>query len=134
MEFDVSEYLDELTHFELLEAYYLVRDGLASDVTIFMTVLFAYITMAHFVSAKLTRFQAVTISSLYSLFALYMASSAYSSSRMMSTIGFAVSGVENYWDSAVLGLMLFIAWIFSVILFIQARRITKHPASNPRAE
>ena len=79
MEFDLLEYLTELTHYELLESYYLVRSALVSDVTIFMTLLFAYITVAYFVSAKLTKFQAITISSLYSLFALYMVSSVYNS-------------------------------------------------------
>ena len=76
MEFDIAEYLTELTHYELLESYYLARSGLISDVTVFMTVLFAYGTVAYFVSAKLTKFQAIAISSLYSFFALYMASAA----------------------------------------------------------
>jgi len=123
MEFDLLEYLTELTHYELLESYYLVRSTLVSDVTIFMTLLFAYITVAYFVSAKLTKFQAITISSLYSLFALYMVSSVYNSSLMASTIGFAVSGVNSSKDSLILVTILLVAWVFSIILFIQARRI-----------
>ena len=123
MEFDLLEYLTELTHYELLESYYLVRSALVSDVTIFMTLLFAYITVAYFVSAKLTKFQAITISSLYSLFALYMVSSVYNSSLMASTIGFAVSGVNSSKDSLILVTILLVAWVFSIILFIQARRI-----------
>ncbi|GEM_PF-1475223 len=123
MEFDLLEYLTELTHFELLESYYLVRSSLVSDVTIFMTLLFAYVTVAYFVSAKLTKFQAIAISSLYSLFALYMVSSAYNSSQMTSIIGFAISGVDSTRDSIILVTILLVAWIFSIILFIQARRM-----------
>ena len=123
MEFDLLEYLTELTHYELLESYYLVRSALVSDVTIFMTLLFAYITVAYFVSAKLTKFQAITISSLYSLFALYMVSSAYNSSVMQSIIGFAMSGVDSSRDSVILVTILLVAWVFSIILFIQARRM-----------
>ena len=122
MEFDFQGYLEELSPFELFESYYLVRNALVSDVTIFMTVLFAYITVAYFVSAKLTRFQAIGISTLYSIFALYIASSAYTSSLMLSTIGSTVLGKDNTWESVVLGLILFVAWIFSIVLFIQARR------------
>ena len=123
MEFDLLEYLTELTHYELLESYYLVRTALISDVTIFMTLLFGYVTVAYFVSAKLTKFQAITISLLYGLFALYMVSSAYNSSVMASTIGFAISGVDSSRDSLILVTILLVAWFFSLILFIQARRM-----------
>ena len=123
MEFDLLEYLTELTHYELLESYYLVRSALVSDVTIFMTLLFAYVTVAYFVSAKLTKFQAITISSLYSLFALYMVNSTYNSSLMESTIGFAISGVDSTSDSLILVTILLVAWVFSIILFVQARRM-----------
>jgi len=126
MDFDfLPEYLSELTNYELIESYYLVRNALVSDVTIFMTILFAYVTVAYFVSAKLTRFQAITISSLYSIFALYMATSAFNSSLMGSIIGFAISGVKSSWDSIVIFAILIIAWVFSIVLFIQARRIGK---------
>ncbi len=123
MEFDFLEYLNELTHYELLDSYYLVRGALVSEVTIFITLLFGYVTVAYFVSAKLTRFQAFTISSLYSLFALYMVSSAYNTSVMASTIGFAISGGDSTRDSLIIVTMLLVAWVFSIILFIQARRV-----------
>ena len=123
MEFDIAEYLSELTRYELFESYYLARSALTSDVTIFMTVLFAYGTVAHFVSAKLTRFQAITISSLYSCFALYLASATYNSSLMVSTIGFAISGLDSSRDSLILATFLLIAWFLSIVLFIQAHRM-----------
>ncbi len=123
MEFDFLEYLNELTHYELLDFYYLVRGALVSEVTIFITLLFGYVTVAYFVSAKLTRFQAFTISSLYSLFALYMVTSIYNSSVMVSAIGFAISGVDSTRDSLIIVTMLLVAWVFSIILFIQARRM-----------
>ncbi len=123
MEFDFLEYLNELTHYELLDSYFLVRGALVSEVTIFITLLFGYVTVAYFVSAKLTRFQAFTISSLYSLFALYMVTSIYNSSVMVSAIGFAISGVDSTRDSLIIVTMLLVAWVFSIILFIQARRM-----------
>ena len=123
MEFDFLEYLNELTHYELLDSYYLVRGALVSEVTIFITLLFGYVTVAYFVSAKLTKFQAFTISSLYSLFALYMVTSIYNSSVMVSAIGFAIGGVDSTRDSLIIVTMLLVAWVFSIILFIQARRV-----------
>jgi len=123
MEFDIAEYLTELTRFELLESYYFARGALVSDITIFMTILFAYVTVAYFVSAKLTKFQAITISFLYSFFALYIASAAYNSSLILSNIGFAMSGIDSSRDALILVTLLLVAWIFSIILFVQAHRI-----------
>ena len=122
MDFDFGKYLSEMSNYELLDAYFMVRNALVSDVTIFMTVLFAFLTVAYLVSAKLNRFQAIAISVLYSLFALYMISSAFNSSRMMSQISYSVTGLDTSRDSYVLGLILLISWIFSLILFRQARR------------
>ena len=45
MEFDFTAYINELTRYELLELYYLARGALLNDVTIFMTLLFAYLTV-----------------------------------------------------------------------------------------
>jgi hypothetical protein len=122
MEFDIAQYLTELTRYELLESYYLARGALISDVTIFMTILFAYVTVAYFVSAKMTKFQAITISFLYSFFALYIASAAYNSSFILSKIGLVMSGVDSSSDSLVLVVLFLVTWIFSIILFIQTHR------------
>ena len=122
MDFDLSEFLGELSHYELIDAYYSVRSALVSDVTIFMTILFGYVTVAYFVSAKLSRFQAFTISTIYSLFALYMASSAYNSSRMQSVFGYEISGVDSTWESVVIAIILGVSWFFSIVLFVQARK------------
>lgn len=122
MDFDLSEFLSNLSHYELIDTYYSVRSGLVSDVTIFMTVLFGYVTVAHFVGAKLSRFQAITLSVIYSLFALYMASSAHNSSQMQSIIGYEISGIDSSWESTAIGIMLYGSWFFSIVLFIQARR------------
>jgi hypothetical protein len=117
------EYLGELTHFELLESYYLARSALSSDVTAFVTILSAYVTVAYFVGARLSRFQAITISSLYSFFALYMASSAYNASLILSNIAFAIIGIDVSRDALILVTFLLVSWVFSIILFIQARRM-----------
>ena len=134
MEFDMVAYLSELTRYELLESYYLARSALVSDVTIFMTFLFAYLTVAYFVSARLTKFQATTISLLYSFFALYIASAAYNSSLNLAHIALAITAMDNTKEPPVLGVFLLIAWIFSIVLFVQAHRMKPaQPAVEPIA-
>ena len=125
MDFDLAGFLSDLSNYELLESYYLVRGSLVSDVTIFMTILFAYLTVSYFVSAKLSRFQAIAISVLYSVFALYMVSSAYTASMMLSVVGYEISGIDSSWEPPSVGVILFIAWVFSIILFLQARKMGK---------
>lgn len=125
MDIDLSEFIADLTHFEMIDSYYSIRSALISDVTIFMTLLFAYLTVAYLVSAKLSRFQAISISALYSLFTLYMISSAYTSSVMLSKFGYAISGLDSSRDSFMILTILMVSWVFSIILFVQARRIVK---------
>ena len=122
MDFDLPKYLEGLSNYELLESYFLVRDALISDMTVYMTILFAYITVAYFVAAKLTKFQAISISTLYSVFALYMISSAFNSSLMLTTIGFVISDIDSSWEPVAIAIILVISWIFSIVLFVQARR------------
>ena len=122
MNFDFGKYLSEMSNYELFDAYFLVRNALVSDVTIYMTLLFAYLTVAYLVSAKLSKFQAISISVLYSLFALYMISSAFNALRWLSHIGNTVTGIDSSRDAYVLGTILLVSWIFSIVLFRQARR------------
>ena len=131
MKFDYTKYLSEMSNYELFDAYFIVRNALVSDVTIFMTILFAFLTVAYFVSAKLNKFQAITISTLYSVFALYMISSAFNSSQLMSQIASAVTGMEKSPDSVVLVTILLVSWIFSLILFWQARRRGRAESLSP---
>jgi len=122
MDFDFGKYLSEMSNYELFDSYFIVRNALVSDVTIYMTLLFAFLTVVYLVSAKLSRFQAFAISILYSLFALYMISSTFNSSRMLSQISFSVTGQDNSKDAYILGVILLISWIFSLVMFRQARR------------
>jgi len=122
MDFDLQNYLKDLSNYELLETYFLVRDALVNDLTIYVTILFAYITVAYFVAAKLTKFQAIGISGLYSIFALYMIASTYNSSQMLSTIGYMISDLDSSWEPVVIAWILMISWVFSIVLFVQARR------------
>ena len=122
MGFDVAEYLTELSRFELLEIYYLARDALIGDVTIFMSVIFAYISLAYFAGAKLKKLYAIGISLIYSFFALFLVSSIYNASLTLTVIGFAIIGTKNVWEPTVLAIFLVLTWIFSIFMFVQSRR------------
>ena len=55
---------------EYLELIIVTRDGVAVHVMSFVTILFGYLIMAYLVAVKLTRFQFLATSTVYSLFVL----------------------------------------------------------------
>jgi len=122
MGFDIAEYLADLSKFELLEVFYLARDALIGDVTIYMSVVFAYISLAHFAGSKLKTFYAVMISIIYSFFALFLVSSIYNSSLTLTVIGSAIIGAQNSWEPIVLAAFLLLTWAFSIVMFVQNQR------------
>ena len=122
MDWDRIEYLKQLTPYELLDAYFVAQQAVFSTVSVFMTILFAYLTVAYFVSSRLSRFQAYTISGLYSFFSFYVIYGAYTTADLLAAIIFAMNGQNFEWVSIVTPLFLLVFWVFSVALFIQARK------------
>jgi hypothetical protein len=87
-----------------------------------MSVLFAYITLAHFAAAGLAKIYAVSVTVIYSFFALFLISSIYNSSATLVSIGSTITGTQNLWEPLLLSIFLFISWVFSIIMFVHSRR------------
>ncbi len=122
MDWDRIEYLKQLTPYELLDAYFVAQQAVFSTVSVFMTILFAYLTVAYFVSSRLSRFQAYTISGLYSFFSFYVIYGAYTTADLLAAIIFATSGQNFGWVATFTPSFLLVCWIFSIVLFVQARK------------
>ena len=61
----------DLTAFEIIELYYLQRELIISEVSVFMSSLFAFIVAGYLVADKLTKSEAIAVSTLYSVFCLF---------------------------------------------------------------
>ena len=68
-----------MTEYELIDAYQSVEASWQGAVSIYISILFAYLATAYFVGEKLTRSQVVIVTGLYSLFSLFML-------RMLATV------------------------------------------------
>jgi hypothetical protein len=68
-----------MTEYELIAAYQSVEASWQGAVSIFISILFAYLATAYFAGAKLTRAQAVIVTGLYTMFSLVML-------QMMATV------------------------------------------------
>jgi len=120
----VLETYRQLSTFEQLELYYMARDAVGIDVTIFVTMVFAYITVAYLVGKKLNRFQVTSVSVLYSLFAIFNLDAIYTETGVVVLVshllyGVPVDGIARPGFIALLALV----WLFSLFFMYQARRI-----------
>ena len=68
-----------MTEYELIDAYQSVEASWQGAVSIFISILFAYLATAYFVGAKLTRAQITIVTSLYTLFSVFVL-------RMLATL------------------------------------------------
>ena len=59
-----------MSEYELIDAYQSVEASWQGAVSIFISIVFAFLATAYFVGAKLTRTQAIIVTGLYSAFCL----------------------------------------------------------------
>jgi len=119
----VLETYRQLSTFEQLELYYMARDAVGIDVTVFVTLVFAYITVAYLLGKKLNRFQVISVSVLYSLFVLFNLDAIYTETGVVVLVSHLL------YDSPVNGTvrtgfltLLTLVWLFSLFFMYQARR------------
>ena len=59
-----------MTEYELIDAYQSAEASWQGAVSIFVTIVFAYLATSYFVGAKLTRSQVIIVTALYTMFSL----------------------------------------------------------------
>ena len=73
-----------MSEYELIDAYQSVEVSFQSGVSLFVSIVFAYVATAYFVGAKLTRTQVVIVTVLYTVFcAAFLVMSASQLERLM---------------------------------------------------
>jgi hypothetical protein len=120
----IIDVYERLSEFELIEAFYLVRSTTASDISLFMTALFAYITAAAFVASRLSTLQLLIVSILYSWFSFMAITGVYTQSTIGAHINYVLYG--DYWKIYYMGfavsISLVIAWIVSLAFMAHSRK------------
>lgn len=122
MDPETIQFFSEMSHYELLDSLSTQRSIISNDLAVFMTALFAYLSAAYFVGARLSRFQAASVSVLYSILALYIIFGLIDSQLTHAKISYAITGEDiSFVSLLTLGILLSV-WVFSIVLSIQARR------------
>ena len=119
----IIEVYSELSTFELLELYYLAREAVGVDVTVFVTLVFGFLTVTYLVGSKLNRFEAISISVLYSFFLIF---NVYAISKETGTIVIVSHLLYDAPLSASIRAgfvsMLTIVWLFSLFYLYQIKK------------
>ena len=123
MDTTILEVYRQLSTFELLELHYMAKNSVQSSSMGFITLVFAFLTAAFLAGRKLSQFQVISVSVLYSLFVFF-------------TLFSMAEDIENFlhisyvlYDEQINSLaqngympMLFLIWGFSLFFMHQTRR------------
>ncbi len=118
---NLPEYLEKLNTFEIIEFIYLAREAAGSDLTNFMSVLFAFLAATFIVGDKVSRFQLWSVLFLYSVFMNFSIASLNYELTQLSIGVYALTGDEP--DSTVTiftGLLVF-CWLLSIGFLVDKR-------------
>ena len=117
-------FVKELEVFELIEYSYLVREAAATDLTTFMTALFAFLVTAYFAGERLSSFQLVIVLFVYSLFSLATIQSLYTQLALLDMLSIELGLNEtlelNYTIQMFISLITF-AWLLSIGFLVEIR-------------
>jgi branched-subunit amino acid ABC-type transport system permease component len=121
-----------MTEYELIAAYQSVEASWQGAVSIFISILFAYLATAYFAGAKLARSQVVIVTGLYTVFSLIMLQMLATLLRRMTQLGSeilalsperAVAGGRGLPIGLVLWGSVFIgAYVAGLVFMFQVRR------------
>ena len=115
---------EELTKFELLTLFDSSQSLAITCISLFMSMLFAYLAMSHFAAKQLSKAEAIAITALYTFTASYLIVGTYANSRNMNVIGSMLveGGSVPSWAGLDIAGLLVIAWAVSILFLIHARR------------
>ena len=117
---------DSLSPFEQLQIYYAIREVMAADAINMVSVISAYLIVAYWVGAKLSRLQVWVFSILYSML-LYGNGLSFTRSvieREQLQVAMALEGSPDF-AGIYTGFFSVIVWIMSLVFMRQTRRAQK---------
>ena len=116
------EFYRQMSTYEISDLYYTTRDSTVFVVSTFLTVLFAYLAVAFLAAKKLSTFEVVGISLIYSVFTLFLFSGVYASMLELSNIQQFLSGTKYEIVDIGFPAFLVVCWASSLMYMYQRRR------------
>ena len=116
------EFIGTYSKFELTEMYYWSQNLLALQMSLIMTVLFAYLALVYFVGKKLGRFEILSATVIYTVFFFYTLSSFAGNLRLGMMIADTLMSLDSMWNVYAMPLLMSLGWATSVYYMYRTRR------------
>ncbi|MFK7865386.1 MAG: hypothetical protein AB8B95_14305 [Pseudohongiellaceae bacterium] len=113
--------IDSLTQFELWELLFLARNALTTDLAFITSIVSAYLIVAYMVAEKLTKFQLITITSLYSAMFFFNCWGFFGTARLFFGVNNAIGNDVSIGLALPITAILFLAWAVSIGFMMQQR-------------
>jgi hypothetical protein len=113
--------LETLTQFELWELWYMARDSASYDSSVLFTLLSAYLIVAFLVAKRLSRFQVLSITAIYTAMFGYTSVGFHYTYSVVLGVGAQWSVPAPLWNYGIY-VVFCGAWLLSIIFMVQARR------------
>ena len=129
-----------MTEFEYLELIIAARDSVGYHAMNYFTLLFGYLLAAYFVGHLLTRFQLISLTSLFTGISPFPCIASYQSAKEHATLTIEFYSrfrpgvaMPSFITDGLLILPYFLTatWILSVIFMMQTRRVRLAAKDNP---
>lgn len=115
MDPEIAAVYEKMSAYEVRDLYYTVRDSTVFVVSTFLSVLFAYLAVAHFAAKKLSLFEILAITVAYSVFAMFLFSGVVGSLISLSNIQEFLNGTRFPIVDVGFPVFLFICWLASLV-------------------
>ena len=120
--FDPSYYQD-MSKFELAELVLQLHATRVDQVAVLLTILSAYLVVAYLVARKLSLFQLIAITLIYSVSTIVTVLGYWSLGRQATAISVMQTGTSTDPIYLTMAIMFLLAWALSIGFMIHSRRV-----------
>ena len=114
--------MDELSNFEVVQIFYMAREAASGDMSFLVTILSAYLVAVFLAAKRLSRFQILTITAIYTATFFYTSLGYYFAYSAVLSAGEQLSGQPiPAWSNGIIA-VIFVAWLVSIVFMVHARR------------
>ncbi|GJM12268.1 MAG: hypothetical protein DHS20C12_06710 [Pseudohongiella sp.] len=115
MDTELVEFYSQMSNFELSELILNYNNTLLAQLTVFTTALFAFLAAIFFAAHKLSKFQLISITFIYSGFCFVVVAGYFNMARGMAQTVLYVTGGDSSVTLFSMGILLIAGWILSLI-------------------
>lgn len=115
------EFYRSMSNFELNEIVLLYNAAFSNQLTVFSSILFAYIAAAYLVGSKLSRFQMWSITLIYCVFEIFNIIGLFIIATSLIVTSYVLREIDISIVLYATGIACILAWIMSIIFMLQTR-------------